>query len=53
MSSSLDPYKALCSVGPDLGPNCPQNSSAEDTADKAFALVLLSSQQEQGLEIKE
>ena len=30
MSNSLDPDQDCLSVGPDLGPNCLQRSSAED-----------------------
>ena len=31
VSNSLDPDQARPSVGPDLGPNCLQSSSADDT----------------------
>ena len=31
VSNSLDPDQARHSVGPDLGPNCLQNLSADDT----------------------
>ena len=31
MSNSLDPVQAGHFVGPDLGPNCLQNLSADDT----------------------
>ena len=30
MSNGLDPDQDLCSVGPDLGPNCLQALSADD-----------------------
>ena len=32
MSKSLDPDQARHFVGPDLGPNCLQNLSADDTS---------------------
>ena len=32
MSNSLDPEQARHIVGPDLGPNCLQNLSADDTS---------------------
>ena len=32
VSNSLDPDQARCFVGPDLGPNCLQRLSAEDTS---------------------
>ena len=31
MSNNLDPDQARCFVGPDLGPNCLQMLSADDT----------------------
>ena len=36
VSNSLDQDQARCSVGPDLGPNCLQRLSADDTS---FQLV--------------
>ena len=32
MSNSLDPDQAHCFVGPDLGPNCLQKLSVDDTS---------------------
>ena len=32
VSNSLEPNQAGCSVGPDLGPNCVQRLSADDTS---------------------
>ena len=32
VSNSLDPDQALQNVGPDLGPNCLQRLSADDTS---------------------
>ena len=32
MSNSLDPDQAQSLVGPDLGPNCSQKISADDTS---------------------
>ena len=40
MSNSLDPDQARHFIGPDLGPNCLQKFSADDTLEqKAFTVV--------------
>ena len=39
MSNSLDPDQARQSVGPDLGPNCLQRLSADDTNRKRVKSV--------------
>ena len=36
MSNSLDPDQAQHFVGPDLGPNCLQRLSADDTRQRVF-----------------
>ena len=38
MSNSLDPDQARHFVGPDLGPNCLQKLSADDTTDKELEI---------------
>ena len=37
MSNSLDPDQARQNVGPDLGPNCLQRLSADDTKGKELS----------------
>ena len=39
VSNSLDPDQDRQSVGPDLGPNCLQMLSADDTTTKVFFTV--------------
>ena len=40
MSNSLDPDQAQHFVGPDLGPNCSQRSSADDTSRQLITIIL-------------
>ena len=42
VSNSLDPDQALHSVGPDLGPNCLQNLSADDTSRQKVIVKMIS-----------
>ena len=39
VSKSLDPDQARCFVGPDLGPNCLQKLSADDTSRYSVSIL--------------
>ena len=39
MSNSLDPDQTRCFVGPDLGPNCLQRLSADNTRRQSVKLL--------------
>ena len=50
VSNSLDPDQALCSVGPDLGPNCLQRSWADKELKRHFLIIRIYHECEGGIE---